>query len=148
MEITIEKYRGFEIIFDTDNEKFTYSTDGIGWNEKQSYSACKKSIDDYLKNNHDFKPFHIRHKRCGQLLEIVGIRKDGRFIYEKEGKKEQLSSYSESDYIIYDKEDDIIYLTIEGLEKQIDVLNASIKLELGKVKGESLKDAKKYLITP
>lgn len=145
MNVPIETYRGFEIQFDKNSEKFTYSIDDSDWQSKQSYSACKKSIDDYLKNNSNFKPFVVRDKDSGNTIEIIGIRKDGRFIYEKDGKKEQVGEYSENSYILYNEKDSIIYSTIKELEKQVDELRTKIKNEKEKIQGETLRAVKKYL---
>lgn len=119
MNTLIEEYRGIDIIFNTDTERFSFDIDEGSWNEKQSFAACKKNIDDYLKANAVFKPFKIRYKQNGDsILLVVGIRKDNRFIVERNGKKEQFSEYSEKDYILFDEKDNIIYSQITELEKQ------------------------------
>ena len=72
--VTIENYKGFEISFDTYNEKFTFSINDDNFS-KLSYSACKTKINSYLKENQNFKSFKVRRKsNLNTILEIVGIR--------------------------------------------------------------------------
>ena len=51
MKVAIENYRGFDIEFDTDHEKFQcIITDGEE-KESRSFTAVKKFIDEYRKDN-------------------------------------------------------------------------------------------------
>jgi len=111
MKTEVDNYRGWEIFFDTESEKFTaYSNEHDKDIEKGSYSTIKKSIDDFIKENDVFKPFMIEptpsyriYNRKETHFKIIGVRKDGRFIYEdKDGKKHQLSEYHEKDYMVVD----------------------------------------------
>lgn len=92
----IETYRGYEISFDTDNETFL-SDIGNDGTEKKSYAATKKAIDDYIKENATFVPFDVvcNYWTNPRHCRITGIRKDGRFNHESNGKKEQFSEYEE-----------------------------------------------------
>ena len=107
MKTEVDKYRGWEIYFDTDKEGFTAYSNAFDHEvEKPSYSSIKKSIDDFVKANEAFKPFFVvckpdKYGSDGKRIKIIGIRKDMRFIYEdKDGKKCQFSSYGEDDYFI------------------------------------------------
>jgi len=123
MNVLIETYRGYDIIFSTDNERFSFSTDEGSWNEKQSYAACKKNIDDFFKNNQGFIPFKVI-TRSGRITNIIGIRKDGRFISENSKKeKGQVSEWDEKDYRIYNPDvHDTIFASIASIEVEIDQL--------------------------
>jgi hypothetical protein len=130
MDFPIGTYRGYEITFDSENERFTYNLDPTSWREKQSYAACKKHIDDYLKAN-------------------ASIRKDNRFIYENDkGEKDQLSDYNETDYILYQDEHESNYAQIAVYELEIDSLRNKIKEEHKKVNGTTLRDVKPKYIVP
>ena len=107
MKITIENYRGFDIEFDTDCEKFQCIVTEDNTKESKSFSAVKKFVDDYKKDNQNFKPFYVvsnpqnRMYRKKERLKIIGVRKDGRFMAEtKSGDKKQISDYDLKDYIL------------------------------------------------
>jgi hypothetical protein len=149
MDCPIGTYRGYEITFDSENERFTYNLDPTSWREKQSYAACKKHIDDYLKANASFTPFKVRSTRSGKVYKIIGIRKDNRFIYENDkGEKDQLSDYNETDYILYQDEHESNYAQIAVYELEIDSLRNKIKEEHKKVNGTTLRDVKPKYIVP
>jgi uncharacterized protein YutD len=132
MEIKIEDYRGFEITFDTDDETFRAVNDNYDTErKKKTYSSVKKDIDDYIKANADFKPFLIQQKiKHGRIkssnfdpIRVVGLRKDGRFMIERNGKVEQLSDYDIRDYCVYNPQNDILkaeYLALREQERDID----------------------------
>jgi len=114
--VLIDTYRKVEIYFDLDREKFYAAIDDPFYSkDKQSYSATKKTVDDFIKENSEFKAFEVFHieKWSGiikEKLKIVGIRKDGAFVCEgKDGIKKQLEKYSESDCFMESK-DLIIFL--------------------------------------
>lgn len=137
MDVLIENYRGFDIMFDKDNEKFTFSTDDIKWNEKQTYKACKTKIDEYLKENSGFKPFQIRN--ADTILEVVGARKDGKFVIEKGGKKEILSEYAESSWFIVNDATNEALNSIAAKNKQREELGKEISLIMDEIKFYSVK---------
>ena len=145
MSVLIEKYRGVEILFDPSNERFSYSFDLGSWHEKQSYASCKKSIDDYFRNNETFAPFKVRNISSGRILEVVGIRKDGRFVYDINGKKEQMSEYNEKDYIELDESHESVYAEIAALECEIDNVRKKISKAKNKITGKTLKEIKKEM---
>lgn len=119
MKVEIEDYRDWTIYFDTIEERFySVSQRDDTSKENRSYSAAKKAIDDYLKDNIEFKPFKAMHKGHLEVIDIVGIRKDGRYITERNGKKEQLSSYDESRWIVWDDSYKPIVAEILRLQKE------------------------------
>lgn len=103
-KITIENYRGIEIVFDVDSEKFQSVITEDATKESLSFKAVKKFIDDYKKENQDFKPFEIEPILDGykkKTYTITGVRKDGRFVgINSDGNQEQISSYDETDYML------------------------------------------------
>jgi hypothetical protein len=148
MDVLIQNYRGIDILFNADNERFSYKFDLGGWSEKQSFAACKKSIDDFLKNNATFEPFVVREIRSGKTLKITGIRKDNRFVYDTGKSKEQISEYSEGGYIEYDEAQEKNYATIAVLELQIDEIKEQISEVRKLITGKSLKELKsKYVMS-
>lgn len=101
----IENYRGFNIEFDTDYEKFQCVITEDMTKESLSYSAIKKWVDEYKKNNQDFDPFWIEGKpeswKRSEKLKVIGLRKDGRPVAVKEdGTRVQISDYDSSEYMI------------------------------------------------
>lgn len=141
MEVSIEKYRGWEISFDTERESFFVESDQ--WdqrNEKRSFAACKTFVDEYLKANNTFKPLRVQHKVDGSELLLTGMRKDGRFTYEKNGKKEQLSDYDLSSYIKYNPDNDPKFEAIKKWQQDIGECHAAIKEIREGITGESLKE--------
>jgi hypothetical protein len=138
MIVLIENYRGVDIKFNTDNETFSTSIDG--WDkDKKSYSIIKKAIDDYLKENSGFKSFTARSKyKPFEKVEIVGIRKDGRFIKEINGVKSQISNYSENDYISWVEIDNDIFEAIAKNNATIETLRETNRNLLGHFKGKTL----------
>lgn len=124
MKIDIENYRGWDIVFDTEKDQFqAYSNAFDNEKTRQSFSLLKKTIDEFIKYNAEFKPFKVRRKPGGhfgrELLTVIGIRKDGRFMIEVDGKKEQLSSYDEDKYIVDFEKFESTYSVIESLRKDI-----------------------------
>ena len=78
-KILIETYRGFDIEFDTNCEKFQCICTEDNAKESTSFTAVKKFIDDYKKINQDFKPFlveSIPDSYKTEKLKVIGVRKD------------------------------------------------------------------------
>jgi len=133
MRTLITEYRGWEIFFDTDKEEFynisnQYDKDNV----KKSFASAKKFIDDYIKENNQFKPILVQKEPSmfndGGIIKLIGIRKDGDFMYEdKDGKKQRLSSYNEKDYFLINPENDIPFKKIAELEKSRDEIGSEIK---------------------
>ena len=53
--ILIENYRGFDIEFDTNIEEFTCICSKENIKESSSFPAVKKLVDEYKKENSEFK---------------------------------------------------------------------------------------------
>lgn len=114
-KIEIENYRGWTIYFDKETDRF-YSVSQSDDVDKTSktFTAAKKAIDDYLKDNQNFKPFEVmmfsKHRYADfERGIIMGQRKDGRYIIKKEGKEpEQLHQAYESDWIEHKSENDSV----------------------------------------
>lgn len=133
MRIEIEKYRGWEIYFDTDKENFyTISNEYDTQSERKSYASAKRYIDEYIKENNQFNPIEVQTMPSmfgnGQKIKLIGIRKDKAFMYEdEEGKKHQLSSYSEKDFFIVDSQNDPYFKRIGELAIERKKIDAECK---------------------
>jgi hypothetical protein len=142
MKTIIEEYRGFEINFDTNKEMFYALSDDFDTDfYKKSYSAVKNYIDSFIKENSQFRPFKIISKpglyNRDAEIEIIGIRKDGRFIYkDKDGNKKQLSVYCEDKYMIPHKDDDINLELLNKNRAQIKKLQGDEKLIINRFKNK------------
>jgi len=152
MRTVVENYRGVEIFFDTNDERFSFSFDDGRWNEKQSYSAAKKKIDDYIKETHVFTPFVALNTRPNSMntLTVVSVRKDGDYmVQDKKGNISKLSQYNEKDYVEYFDSDDKIYAEIAVCEIEIDKLQERIKqLKAPILERKSLDKMKKSFMPP
>ena len=99
MKILIENYRGFDIEFDTNHEIFQCICTDEKAKESKSFSAVKKFVDEYKKDNVGFNPFWVElipEKSYSNLkkAKIIGLRKDGRFICEDaKGQKTYIPDY-------------------------------------------------------
>jgi hypothetical protein len=82
---------------------------------------------------------------AGEVLTIVGIRKDGRFIAEKGGKKVQISDYNEKDYMAVDEYNKPIWQELDNLSKQIDDLQKRKEGVKSQFKVKTLGEIKKEL---
>lgn len=146
MKVKVQDYRGSVIEFDTDREIFSCFLDDYG-KESKSFTAVKKGIDDFLKDNNTFNPFLIinkpDHYRQG-ILKVIGIRKDGRFISENEiGQKVQVSESDEKSYIIYNPEiHDTQYAKIAYLETLVSDARNEVNKAKAEVIGISLREVK------
>ena len=155
-KILIENYRGFDIDFETINEKFQCIITDDLVKESVSFTAVKKFIDEYKKTNQDFKPFYVESTpsaygyRDPKKLKIIGIRKDGRFVAENsKGEKIQVSDYSMKDYMLYVPENEKAINQLAELEKKEQKQDSEIKMErkliFSTVKITTLADLKKTL---
>lgn len=128
MATFIEEYRGWEISFDTDNETFIVYSSYYDeeQQEKKSFTACKKYIDDFIKANEKFKPVTIYRPPSAfngfKKVVLTGIRKDKALTYEENGAKKKLSKYDERDYVIYEPWMDEVHSQVENMEADIDKL--------------------------
>lgn len=141
MNVKIENYRGFDIMFETDSERFSFSLDKGSWKEKQSYAACKKNIDDFIKENQNFTPFFVINKN-GSKVKIIAIRKDKRFVSESVRGNEQFYEYEEERYYLYEEKYEEIINNIKKLENQISEKHKEISIEQAKIAGKTLREYK------
>lgn len=152
MRAIIETYRGWEIYFDTDREEFyTVSNDHDKQETKKSYSSSKKFIDEYIKENSDFKPIKVMNMGSiysdSEIITLIGIRKDKAFMYtDYKGNKRKLSSYSEKDYFLIDSRNDELFNQIKELVKQAKEIDETIKSLKEKVIKVTVFDIKKNLL--
>ncbi len=153
MKIKIDDYRGWSIEFDNEKESFYCHSEQYDRDEtKKSYSSVKKFVDDFIKDNFTFPRTKIQSKpstfKSTEILTIVGIRKDERFVYEdKKGNKHQLPDYYENDYILYNEENDKHYEYADKLQEKINQLTKEKKETLNNVVGVELVDFKKQLLS-
>lgn len=103
MKTEVDIYRGYEIRFDTSNETFECDIDDSR-SVKRSYAAIKGFIDEFIKENNEFKPFKIIPNPMewhynAQSAVVVGIRKDKAYQIElADGTKKKLSTYDENKF--------------------------------------------------
>jgi len=148
-KIEIEDYRGWTIYFDKEEDRFYSVAQAYDVSKtNKTFTAAKKAIDDYLKDNQNFKVFDVvswNHYGTAELIpaRIVGIRKDGRYLIKKSGQNEaeQLSTYDENNWILH-KTSNLIPIqryreaclkkkqTITALDQEIDQLKALIDVKL------------------
>jgi hypothetical protein len=150
--ILIEKYRGFEINFNPDEEVFHSIINDEDGKRSKSFSAVKKAIDEYIKENENFEPFYVINisnfqREFGEKLKIISIRKDGRFMFEnKKKEKEQLSLYHEKKYILYDpKVHDMQLVKLVFLSIAVDDANKAYSDYKEEIKGQSLTSFKEKI---
>lgn len=152
MRTLITEYRGWEIFFDTDKEEFyTISNEYDKDITKKSFASTKKFVDDYIKENNSFKPILVQKEPSmfnnGEIIKLIGIRKDGDFMYEdKDGKKQRLSSYNEKDYFLINPENDEPFKKIAELEKKRDEIGSEIKEIKKTIIKVDVKQVKKNLL--
>jgi len=155
-KILIENYRGFDIEFETSNERFQCVCTEEDTKESASFAAIKKFVDDYKKSNQDFKPFWIEPTPTDyykdKALKVVGIRKDNRFVAEdKDGNKEQISDSYLSSYMLL-KEENKEYMAELKEQKQKEEAqrienNQTRNNIIAKMNIVTLKDYKKELLS-
>jgi hypothetical protein len=152
MKAEIENYRGWSISFDTEKETFYCHSEQWHKDEnKKSYSSTKKWIDEFIKENETFKPIWVETKpssyNSDKRIKLIGIRKDGRFIYEDaNGDKKQLSDYSEKDYILYNPENDKYREEAKVVDDELEELRLKRNAILKKVVGIELTEYKKQIL--
>jgi len=146
MNVLIERYRNVEIEFNPEKELFeTVIKDRS--KESKSFSAVKKWVDEYLKENATFEPFFIITKpdsyTGNKKLKVVGIRKDGRFVGEDEkGKLVQISEYDEDRYLLEEPHHNKQFAKIALLEIERDKASELVSAARKEVTGTSLKSVK------
>jgi hypothetical protein len=150
MKIQIENYRGWDVLFDTEKETFYAQSDEYDTGtHKKSFASAKKYIDDFIKDNAEFKPFWVTGNPNAwsgdkKPVKIIGIRKDKRFVYEssKDGSACQVSEYDENKYMLIYPENEAHFNQLEYIKKQIGSLRELEKETLTKFKTTTLKHIK------
>lgn len=123
-KILITEYRGFEIYFNTIQEVFYCFSESFDTEStSKSFRSTKTWIDNFIKDNSEFRPFKVvaTQKRYNHPDEItiVGIRKDGLFVYEAEGKKKVVGKYDENSFMLYNPDNDPIKEKIRQIDESI-----------------------------
>lgn len=124
----IEDYREFEITLNTDTGKFSAYSDYHDVEfDKTTLKAMRKGVDDFINDNVNFRPFKIQKLKSysgtnadtlGEILTIIGIRKDKRLVIDDNGKKKQLDSYYIDTYGMLLSEYDKLKEQLDTLEKR------------------------------
>ena len=80
-------------------------------------------------------------------IKIIGIRKDGVFIYEDDcGEKKILPKSQEKDFILYNPSNEHYKIEISNIDERMKLLSKEKTESLAKVTGVSLVDYKsKYI---
>jgi len=153
--ILIKTYRGFDIEFDNNYERFECVITEDVRKASTSFAAVKAFIDDYKKANQDFEPFFVfgmpSFYSTYKSLKVIGIRKDGAFVAEtSEGKKVQISEYDQERYMLEDKHNEPILKDILALEAELELtksrLNREMKQLNASLKIQTLKQFKTNLL--
>ena len=105
MKFPIEEYKGFEIVYNDDSDKFECSmelNDSVKNAKRGSLADMRKEIDQFIKANSEFRPFWFlgKSRYSSELFEklyCAAIRTDGKLVVK----------YKESDtgYQLWDKSD-------------------------------------------
>lgn len=131
--VEITTYKGWVIYFNVHTESFYAISEVFDRDKtKPSFASMKKFIDDFSKENQNFKPFWMEalpekgYRR--EKIFIIGIRLDGRFVYSMEGTDEkfQLSSYDEIEYVLPSEELTQAKLTLKELNNEVSKLQKQI----------------------
>lgn len=147
MRTKITDYRGFEISFDTEDERFYADIEGSS-QQKQSFASAKKYVDDYVKENNIFKSFDAERKPTlgnpyPNIITITGIRKDKRFVYNGDGvTNSQLSEYYENDYILINQANNVFKVKLADLRDKIDALKVESNVVEAQLVIVTLKEVK------
>lgn len=145
--IQIEEYRGFTIYFNKEEDKFICDHDAADvQGKKASYSAVKKFVDDFIKENDTFNPVLLqkRERWGGGALQddrakLIGVRKDGRFVAEDEkGDKFQIGRYEMDRWVIFNEDNIEIEKEAREIEFQIDSLRKKAEITRKRMKAITL----------
>lgn len=146
MLVDIEEYRGFQILFDTDTEKFQCFSDDCQTTER-SFSDCKKLIDNAIKNSDEFIPFWVErhplltHLTGEQRVMVIGKTESGQFIIEQEdGTRGHIPRYSEREYILWNRRNEPIKEELRKIEDEKNRVYSRQKAVLHQIVIKSLID--------
>lgn len=162
MKYEIKQYKGQTIEYDDDLDKFVCDItieDRNKTSKRGSLKDLEKEIDQFIKQNLEFKPFKLFEKRSyGNSLDVIhveGIRTDGRFTCKKEWDGKIRNSFDlvkfedeikgGDEFFFYDpevvREMKEIALEEEGYRE---VIRRKEKVALKKLKKFDLATIKKY----
>lgn len=149
MQIVIETYKGFEIRFDIDRETFLCDIDDER-SVKKSYSAIKKFIADWVKENQVFRKFKVESipssYNSSKTLTIIGKHGNGNLIaIDENGKNKQVSAYEFDRYMLVDSENEKNWAILSQLENQQKGISQKIQQHYSNFKIIKLKDIVKDL---
>ena len=131
MKTELDYYRGFRIYFDTDGEKFGVESDQYDTREdRKSFAACKKWVDEFLKENSAFQAFkavQVTSGRVSDRVTVIGIRKDGRPATEDaNGNKGQISDYRyRGEWYMHNAANEPVFAEITAFDKETERLEAA-----------------------
>lgn len=149
--VLIEEYRKWEIFFDTDKEEFyTVSNEYDRDSTKKSYAATKKFIDDYIKDNFEFKPVQVQNLKSifssQRTMTLIGVRKDGLFMCEENGKKSQFSKYDEGKFFLVNDDNNALFKEIDDLIAERNSIDSKIKAVESRVVKVTVADYRKTIL--
>jgi hypothetical protein len=134
MSIAIKTYRGFDILYNEETDKFECSlTSDGGTAAKMNLSGLQKYIDEHIKENQVFESFKaFRLNGYSDLpdafIEVTGIRKDRKFVgLDSNGKAIAVGVYDEKCYYRYDKRNEVVFAKIASIMADIDNLRTQVK---------------------
>ncbi len=145
MRIHIEEYRGWDIYFNTQTEEFyTISNEYEKQVNKKSFSAAKKYVDDFIKDNINFERVTVVD-RSGREIDLIGVRKDGAFMcIENGGEPKQFSKYDESSFFVKHETHSLVFEQVREIEKEKKRLDKQIQeLRDGLIKTTTVSELRK-----
>lgn len=129
MKLIIDNYKGFEISLEKETGLFSVPIGSFGDNDSfnsnsfTNYLTVKEKIDRSLEEFISIEPFYAdlsRSTGINNKIKIVGIKKDGNFIYEnKAGQPKELIPFYSTDYIVYNPENDSTREEISTARKEL-----------------------------
>ena len=103
MKFQIEEYKGFEIVYNDDSDRFECSmelNDNVKNSKRGSLADMRKEIDQFIKANSEFKPFWFFTKHWSDSFKAAycsGIRTDGKLVAKDKMGSKQFELYGERD---------------------------------------------------
>lgn len=135
-KIEIEVYKGQTIFYNEDSDKFECDIsveDKFKSTKRQSLKDARKEIDTFIKLNLEFKPFKCFKKSSYgsdvELVEITGIRTDGKLIEKKSGYRSSDSHLDKKDMEKLCAYDSDVWSALDKSEKENDEVNKKYNTE-------------------
>lgn len=145
--IFIKEYKGFDIMFDETEEKFTASGNTRDKHfVKPSIAAVKKAINEFIIENVEFGEFKIQDqndkdykKGIPKIYTVIGMTSDKRLRFQDdEGKISTFSKYDYDRYIMFSEANQEVFQVLADLEKELDGIREQYRVKKNKVR-ENLK---------